>query len=138
MKAIKIAAANAEVIESALLAVNGKAREHAYTTLTEIEALARCAEKQLESLGIAKTRRTGAVWSETSGEAMPNAYNKKCRVRKATLVRLERRATGWFLTDARSVEVWQQGGGPGRLAITKAQEAEAIAAFKQSFSVIEG
>ena len=138
MKAIKITEANAEAIESALLAVNGKAREHAYTTLTEIEALARRAEKQLESLGIAKTRRAGARRSDTSGAAMPNAYNKKCRIRKATLVRLERRATGWFLVDARSVEVWQQGGGPGRLAITKEQEAEAIAAFKQSFSVIVG
>ncbi len=138
MKAIKITADNAEAVESTLLAVNGKARAHAYTEFSEIEALASRAEKRLESLGIAKTRRAGAVWHDTSAAAMPNAYNKKCRVRKATLVRLERRATGWFLTDARSVEVWQQGGGPGRLAITKAQEAEAIAAFKQSFSVIVG
>ena len=59
MKPIKITAENAAAIEAALKEVNGRAYQHAYTSLGEVEALAKTAEKRLESMGLPKAMCAG-------------------------------------------------------------------------------
>ncbi len=135
MSPIKITTDNAAAIEAALKAVNGKALQHAYAVAYEIEGLAEDAEKQLESLGLPKSGRVGASWTQTSGGKVSNSYAKKCHSRTATAVRLERRSTGWFLIEAKKVEVGQSGGGAGLLTLTQAQADDATRRFRARFAV---
>lgn len=136
MKAIKITADNAATIEAALAEVNGKARQHTYTDYSEIEALARGAEKRLEQLNIAKVRRAGASFTETSGSAVANSY-KNTRI--GTTATIERKGAGWYLVAVSAATLFSNGGGKGRLTMTAAQDAEAVAevvaALKSGYSV---
>ena len=133
-KQIRITEENAAAIEAALHAVNGTARQHSFTDYAEIAAVAESAEKEVVAL-VGKTHAAGATWVETSGQAMCNAYAKKARTRVATTVRLERRPSGWFMTDVRKVEIWQTGGGPGLLTLTQAQADRAVEIFRRRFAV---
>lgn len=132
---IKIDAANATKIEAALSAVNGRATAHAYTDYEDIFDLSRTAEAALEALRLPKTARKGAAWTETSGGAVTNSYARKGRTRTATTVRLERRAKDWYLVSAVKDEIYQQGGGKGRLTISQAQADDAVARLRATFTV---
>ena len=134
-KPIQITEKNAAAIEAALAEVNGRAEAHAYTSFSEIEQLAKAAEARLSALGILKKNAQGARWTETSGSEVSNAYAKKSRSRTATTVRLERKSAGWYLVQANKTEIWQQGGGAGRIALTPAQAEQAIASFRAGFSI---
>ena len=135
MKAIKITPANAKAIEAALAAVNGRATTHTFTSFGEVQSMAAIAESKLNALSIPKAMRKNAVWSETSGAAVTNAYAKKSSTRAANWVRLERRSADWFLTNVGKTEVYKEGGGPGRLTLTKEQAAKAVAEFSKQFAV---
>jgi len=136
MKAIKIEAKNAAAIESALKAVNGKSEAHAFTTFNEILFMSEEAEDAIDRLKLPKANRAGAAWRETSGTSVPNSYKGK---RNGTRVTIERRSGGWYLTEITQVELYQQGGGAGRLRVTQAQADDAVARFKAGFSVmVEG
>ena len=132
---IRITEANAAAIEAALKAVNGKAEAHAYTAFGEIEALAEAAEARLEALGLPKTQRTGALWTETSGSAVSNSYAKKAFHRAATIVQLQRRPSGWFLVSAFATTIGASGGGKGGLILSAEQDAEAVRRLRASYSV---
>lgn len=134
-KPIKISEQYAPAIAAALKTVNGRAIDNAYTEFCEIEALAAVAEKALEALDLPKAQRKGAIWCETSGSRVSNAYAAKCRTRAATSIRIERRHGGWWLVSATKATVYQEGGGKGRLTLTKAQADEAHRRFAQGFSV---
>ena len=134
-KAIKITPANAKAIEAALAEVNGRATAHTFTTFGEVQNMAATAETKLGALNIPKTMRKGAVWSETSGAAVTNAYAKKSSTRAANWVRLERRSPEWFLVGMGKTEVYKEGGGPGRLTLTKEQAAKAVEVFSNQFTV---
>ena len=95
-KPIKIDIKNKDKLEAELKAVNGKSWDHAFTLYEELVECAKSAEKRLMKLQIPTNLRIGAVWEETSGQAMPKAYKWP---RNATYIRLVRRRTGWFLTD---------------------------------------
>jgi hypothetical protein len=133
-KPIRITEENATAIESALHAVNGTARQHSFTDYAEIAAVAESAEKEVAAL-VGKTHAAGAMWAETSGQAVCNAYAKQSRTRVATTVRLERRPSGWFLADVKKTKIWQQGGGSGLLTLTQAQADRATEIFRRRFSV---
>ena len=135
MKAIKITPANAKAIEAALSAVNGRATTHTFTSFGEVQNMAAAAEEKLNALSIPKAVRKGATWSETSGAAVTNAYAKKSSTRAANWVRLERRSADWFLTNVGKTEVYKEGGGPGRLILTKEQAAKAVEVFSNQFTV---
>lgn len=136
MKAIKIEAKNFSAIEAALLAVNGRASAHSFTTGAEVAVVvAQAAEAELEALSIPKTRRVGATYRKTSGEAVNNTYARKAYTRPATGIVIERRSSGWYLTSVVKREVGQAGGGRGHLYLTQAQAEEAIAAVKAKFQV---
>lgn len=134
MKAMKIEERNAVAIEAALHAANGAARQHAYTEYSEIAAIAEFAENYVLSL-IGKKGAKGAVWTKTSGNPVCGAYAKKGFTRPATQVRMERRASGWFLTEVRKVEIGQKGGGDGRLTLTAEQASRTVEIFRKQFSV---
>jgi hypothetical protein len=132
MKPIRITPENAEAIEAALAAVNGKAERHAYTLTSELDRLARAAEAELMSLVGAEKYAPGATWVETSGATVANSYGYR---RDATRVTLTRRPTGWFLTEATSVQIHAQGGGRGRLTLTQAQDERAVAVLRARYAV---
>lgn len=131
MKAIKITIAGGAAIEAALHDVNGRSTSHAYTKYDEIAAIATEAEKTLGEL-LYKKDYAGAVWRETSGSAVPNSYRG---IRNGTAVTLERRSSDWYLVNVQQVPLFNHGGGRGRLTLTAAQDAAAIAKLKARYSV---
>lgn len=131
MKAIKVTAANAAAIETALATVNGKATAHAYTTAQEIIDLAERAESQLEGLGIIKSARSGAVLISGSGSAVPNSYKYS---RTGTRIELQRKSSDWYLIGATQLTIFKSGG-KTNLILTKAQDELAIAALRKQYSI---
>ena len=131
MKAIKIIPDNFSAIVAALSAVNGRAAEHCYTSADEIEAAAKYAENRLEHFGLPKAERTGAKLYATSGAAVPNAYKYG---RKATYIVLERKGSGWYLTDVQPSNIFKEGGRRS-LQLTKKQDERAVATLRKQYSV---
>lgn len=131
IKPIKIDASKATAIEAALKEVNGKAFDHAYTEFWEINCIANTAEDACRYLLNVKDI-PGAKWTETSGVRCANSYKYK---RRATTVTIERRKSGWFLVAVSATEVWKEGGGPGRLTLTPAQDEAAKAKFATRYSI---
>lgn len=116
-KGILIVEKNAEAIEAALKAVNGRADKHAITTFSEIAALAERAEKHLDECGISRTNRVGTLRRRTSGGSVAKSYRYK---RFATFVELRREKDGWRLIDAEQVELWpNEDGNYGRYIFKK-------------------
>jgi len=119
-------------IHDALLAVNGRARDHTYTTWYEIACLAEEAETQLESLGIPKGSRRGAIYVSTSGKKLPSAYKYSvCR----TQVRLIRQSKGWALLDARRLEQAGMSTPYCKLALTPIQDVHAVNVLRRGYVV---
>lgn len=135
MKPIKIADQNKAAIEAALKDVNGKAEAHTFTTYEAVRLAAMQAEGRLLAM-LTKKLAPGAIWRETSGQPVSNAYAKKSwGPRVGTLIELHRRSTGWFLVKAASHPAWKEGGS-GRLYLTTAQADEAAALFRiRNFSI---
>ena len=103
MKAIKITEKNFNKIEQALQEANGKATAR-LAHRQDVEAYVVIIEKALTEKGILKNLWKGLKFRVTPGaEKLPNAYFKK-GTPSATYFVLERRATGWFLIDAKRVE----------------------------------
>jgi hypothetical protein len=131
IKPIKIAESNATAIEAALKEVNGKALDHAYTEFWEINRIVHAAEAACRDI-LNVNGIPGAKWTETSGGRCANSYKYK---RRATTVTIERRKSGWFLVAVSATEVWKEGGGPGRLTLTPAQDEAAKAKFATRYSI---
>lgn len=131
---VKIEEKNASAIEAALKAVNGRATAHAYTDYAEIAALADESEKEVLALVGSRKAAVGAVVESTSGGKVPNAYAKIARNRVGTTVKIERFATGWFLTGVKSATIYQSGGSD-RLTLTEAQDAEAVKRLRSQYLV---
>lgn len=121
-------------VRQALAAVNGKATQHTYTDLHDINRLVIDAESKLESLGIPKNNRHGARFSAESGDKVPSAYKYS---RTGARVVFERRKAGWFLVSIDTATIYQDGG-KCTLQITAEQQDQAIAAMhkKHGSSVI--
>lgn len=132
MQAIKITTESTAAIDAVLSAVNSHATAHRYTTAAEIVAIADAAEKRLEALGVAKKYRAGAVVAATSGDSVPNSYKF---ARTATAVRLERRSAAWYLTAAKEMPIYKNGGGPDLLLLTQEQDAIAVAALRKGYCI---
>jgi hypothetical protein len=130
MKPIKITTANKGAIESALLAINGKATVHAFTRSSELQSAANAAEAQLAKLGLPVSARKGAIVLVASGQKLPSAYKYKVRVTHATIVR---GATGWTLTELSSVQTWHGGG--SMLVLTAAQDERIVAGVRNSYRI---
>ena len=133
-KPIKICAENEAAIEAALRAVNGRASTHAWTLLSEIERVANRAERELESLGIPKAERAGAVYSAESGGQLAKAYKYKAT---GTWIELTRRGAGWYLTDASGTTFYPgPRGNTSWLRLTEKQDAKAIEVLRRGYGII--
>lgn len=118
-------------VKAALFEVNGKADAHTFTCLDQINHLARRAESALENIGIPKKDRAGAIYQATSGDAVPSAYKYS---RTATLVNLERRSGGWFLTSIQASTIYKAGG-KSDIILTQAQDEIAVSVLRKSYKV---
>jgi hypothetical protein len=130
MKSIKVTGANKGALESALLAVNGKATAHAFTRASELASCAEAAEASLAKLGLPKNARKGASLVVASGQKLPSAYKFKVRVTYATIVR---GATDWTLMELCSLETWHGGG--SMLTLTPAQDERIIAGVRAGYRI---
>ncbi len=132
MKPIKINVENFPAIEAALKAVNGKATAHTFTTGGAVHSIADLAEAKLDRLGLPKAVRAGAVFIAQSGDVLPARYRYKAQT---TNIRIERRSTGWVLTDI-SVSILYPKSKPDRLLVlTEAQDAKAIEVLRRAYLI---
>ena len=131
MKPIRIDIENRSAIEAALKEVNGTATAHTFTDCCELVAMASEAEAAARHL-LNAADLPGARYTETSGGAVAKKYRNS---RKATTVTIERRSKGWFLVAVASTEIWEKGGGAGRLVLTPEQDVAARNKFATRYSV---
>ena len=133
MKQIRITEQNRVAIFHILAGVNGRAVTHTFTTYQQIEQIAAQAEKQIIGLVGSQKAAVGARFEATSGDKVANAYKY---VRIGTRVKLERRATGWFLIDAMEWMLYQNGG-ERRLSLTTAQDARAVEVLRTKYTIAD-
>ena len=131
MKPIKIVDKNIVKIHEALKEVNGKATSHTFWHFRHIEKLVDEAEKQFDGLGLPKKLQVGAKVKYWSGDAVPNAYKW---ARKATLVEIERRSSGWFLNEISEDLIHQQPPKPLYM-LTADQDQEVVRRLRESYWV---
>ena len=98
---IKITAANAAKINAALDAANGKATSHTIRSWVLVDTIAEAAESRLAALP--KAQRKGATLVHVPAGPSASAYKYAAQT---TRLRMERRATGWFLVSAERAEVY--------------------------------
>lgn len=132
MKPIKIIRKNEESIDKALAKVNDQARAHTYGSMWDLTRLVKNAERQLSDYGIPKKIWKGVSIRSTSGDKVPNAYDRKGHTRIATHVIIDRKATGWFLVNVQKTTVWQEGGGTG-LHLTAEQDETAVKNLRSKY-----
>jgi len=129
MKPIKITKDNHAAIEATLGAVNGRASSFAITGYWQVQKVADAAESRLETLP--KAERVGAMAAHVPDGPAAKAYKYSAA---STRLTLERRATGWFLTEIARTEVYPGTSGYLQLSITQAQADEiarrAVAGFR--------
>lgn len=133
MKPIPIKPANAERIESALDASNGRAVTHTYQSYHEIATAADDAERYLaERTNLPASARAGATAVVCSGPPkLPASYRG---LPICTVARLRRTSAGWSLTSLGKRE--------GRFApcygLTAEQAADVAARLRRDFNIQSG
>lgn len=134
MKSIKVTDNNLPKIQARLDAVNGRATEHVISEAWAIPTIIGRFELELRDLLPNRALFAGARAIYRSGQALPNAYKFS---RLVTYMELERRATGWFITNLEARHEYRQAFKP-RLILTAEQDAAAIAKFKSySYNVVD-
>lgn len=131
MKSIKIVESNRDKIEASLHAVNGRARQHAYTDYSEVAELTKRAEARMLKLGIAKSHHKDAKFRAVSGQRVPNAYKY---ARQATFVALERRSSAWWLVEVAATDIYKEGGHE-HLYLTPVQDDIAVSALRTKYAI---
>jgi hypothetical protein len=133
MKPIKLTIDNADAIVTALKAVNGKAKEHTFTTASHVIELADLAEGRLDKLGIPKAMRQGARYMAESGEILPARYQYAATT---TMVRIDRRSGAWWLTMVQASKLYPKSRPASDLFLTAAQDAHAIEVMRRAYAII--
>lgn len=130
-KKIKINIDNAQAINAALLAVNGKATAHTYCNAEDVIELAEKAEAEVIGLVGSKKGAVGAHVVFVSGLRVSNGYNYS---REATTIAMERKSTGWFLIDIARENIYPEGG-YSKIFLTENQHQLAIGVLLKKYSV---
>ena len=127
---IKINEVKVSEIDAAFTAINGKAVAHT-ASHHEVFELAAKMEAKLDSLGIPKKDRAGAIAHGMSGGSVASAYKYS-----RTVIRyfLERKSSDWFLVGAVSTDIYGDSSSPS-LSLTPAQRDIALAKFSKQFTV---
>jgi hypothetical protein len=132
---IKIDERNSCKIEAALAAVNNKSNAHTYTKANQIIELAEEAENDLLKLVELKKNAVDASLVSTSGSPVAKAYGH--HERNATKVKLDRLASGWYLTEACHTTIATIGGYT-HLNLTTEQDDLAVKKFRSQYNVKKG
>jgi len=132
MQPIRIHEDNAVAIEAALHKANGAALTHTFNCYSDIEAEADLASSRLGELGLPVKLWKGARFRTWSGGRVAKSYKYS---RQATMVTLERRATGWFLVDVQQTAVWEKPPEP-QLCVTRYQADEAQRRFAERYTIL--
>jgi hypothetical protein len=130
MKPIRISPENGEKIIAALAAVNGRAQSFTVQNYSEVDRIMCRMEARLAPLP--KADRAGATATYTPAGPSANAYKYAA---KSTLLRMERRATGWFLTGIEPTEVYPRAGERISVTISEAQRDEIARRAVADFAV---
>lgn len=129
----KISIDTLDPITAHLSQVAGRATTHTYTRGDSLLACADDAERQLADLGIPQKDRVGASYDVISGPGpLPNAYKGTIRVTRATLLR---RAAGWYLVEAQTIDSYPQAKRGGTLALTEEQDTIAMTLLRKRYKV---
>jgi hypothetical protein len=130
MKAIKLLG-NKLLIIAALERVNVRCVQHTFDDY-DVYNLAIDAERQaLALLGSIKAI-IGTKANARSGKKLPNAYKYARRVNTITL---ERRASGWWLTELANVESSDKRATELKLTLTAAQDTIAIDRLRKGYTI---
>ena len=131
MKNIKFDIKNTAKINALLGEVNGRASDHTYLDFVDFKTDAERFILKIETLLGGKKHCVGAKFSIESGDSVPNAY-KYTRI--GTRISLERRASGWFVTDIKRVDIWAQGG-KSAIVLTQAHHDQAVKVLSDGYLI---
>jgi hypothetical protein len=134
MKSIKITTENLVPIQIALNAANGNSKAHTLCCSAEVLDVANDAERRLTALVGSKKYMVGGKATYRSGEALPNAYKYP---RHTTRLSIERRSSGWYLTDVVTFNEWRSAGGLS-LSLTQEQDAIVIKKARSNYGIQGG
>jgi hypothetical protein len=134
MKSIKITEENLAAIQAALNAENGKSTAHTLYRAADVLEVAAEAERCLTALVGSKKYMVGGKATYRSGEALPNAYKYP---RHTTRLSIERRSSGWYLTDVVTFSEWRSAGGLS-LSLTQEQDAIVIKKARSKYGIQGG
>lgn len=130
MKAICIKEENSDRLQLALSEVNGKSYSHVFS-VAEIIALTSRADTKLDKL-LLKQDFVGAQLHAQSGLPVAGAYDYS---RNGNELTMERRPSGWFLTELIRKKFNRYQGGKTTLILTKEQDNLAVAKFRCRYLV---
>jgi hypothetical protein len=133
VKAIKIAPENRAAIESALETVNGRAWRHCFDRYSEIEEVVKAAEQWLNDR-LPKSMWKGAQYEKQSGQTLAKAYKNSART---TTIRIERRASGWFLTQVKPSVLWPDRRPVEQVYLTQAQSADILRRVRVQYDLAQ-
>jgi hypothetical protein len=134
MKSIKITTENLVPIQIALNAANGNATAHTLCRSADVLDVANDAERRLTALVGSKKYMVGGKATYRSGEPLPNAYKYP---RLTTRLSIERRSSGWYLTDVVTFSEWRSAGGLS-LSLTQEQDAVVIKKVRSNYGIQGG
>ena len=122
-------------VQTALDAVNGRARTHTYTLATDVLRLARLADDARIRLYLTKKDALGMECRYISGDPVANAYKYG---RTVTQVTLRYCRTGWFLVSCKRHDYYGTTGGDHELVVLTARnDAAAVAELRKRYTVAE-
>jgi hypothetical protein len=131
MKPIKISAENKAAIEDALEEVNGQAWRHCFDRHSEIEDVVKAAERWLTDK-LPKKMWKGAECKMQSGTILAKAYRNSART---TTVRIERRASGWFLIDIQPSVLWPDSRPLQEFYLTEEQSNDLLRRVRSQYGI---
>ena len=128
---IKINDKNIAALQAAVEKSNGSATAHTFRSWHSLLECARQAEAQLQSLGLAKGSRSGAIAKASSGGSVANAYKYSRITSTATLAR---GSSAWFLTSLSLFDTFRKTAGEVHVSLTSEQDVEVTEKFRAQFS----
>jgi hypothetical protein len=123
---------NKASIQTLLEYSNGKAKKFCFNSAEEIIELAAEAEKKCEALGLAKSKRPGAIYQAESGQPVAKSYDS---ARNANRIQLIRKKDNWAIASIEKIMIYPQQGGSRNLIVTKSQADYMVEKFSSQFTV---
>lgn len=125
-------------LSEALFKASGRAHKHIYSA-DEIADRLESVELDLRKRGAVLKRLPGASATLISEVPTAKSYARKARQAIASLVRAERRTTGWFVTSVERTERWTGPGGEEavHVSINEATRDDIIKAALDGLTVVK-